>query len=572
MPTLRKGQKEFSIENQATIEVDGRLINVDEKDLCPNDLVVIQVEDIVPADLALTESRSLEVDEFEITGELLPVHKTEKGDIIFKGSRVTNGIGKGLVVAVGDHTEYGRILKQGLSLTTPQKYSIFDHHHLWMILLYLPAIFSLFLQENSPVMLGLLFIFFTLLFNILQNDALFNHLIINLGNDHLERANIQVRDPRVLEQMKDIGIFCFDKTGVLTTRTMSVKKIYLADRIFDADKPLNELSDKTANIINLACALCNDVHVFEKLELANPIDQALIMYAQKNGVDVKSLFLRVKRFFDQSFQSENRYMAAGFETDDSGKFLFVKGDPDVISKMCFRYLSSDGMVKEMDEEIRYKNKSAVSAIVRNGDTVIALAYQPCVDNVLSQMDLTFLGLLQLENSLQPETRGTIKKISEKGYRSLLLTGDKTETAVKIGEESGIATEPITVLTGKVIEKMGWADLTRQASYCSIFAKLTPSQKGALILGLQQSGYKVVMVGDGPNDGIALKVADIGISLKNNSSSIARKLSKILINNLNDLTIIIDQSLNVKMKIWQVKISRYILSAALLLGVYLWAFQ
>lgn len=556
-------------ENHVTIEQGGKLINIAEDDLSINDLVVIQTGDIVPADLKLIEARSLEVDEFDLTGELLPVFKVgDENTTVYRGSKVISGTGKGMVVAIGEQTEYGQIFKQKWEQSQPSELRLVDKRYFWLTILYLPAFVIQLFQSNNPALVIVVFLLFSFTLNLLQNDDLFKHLIISGIVKRLKRANIQIRDIDALERLAGVNIICFDKTGVLTTRRMDIKTVYFADRILEAAGGSLAIEESTGHLVTTACALCNDVMYYEKVDLANPIDKALITFAQKNGADIKQMLLRYRRIYDKPFDSENRYMACGFETSDAERHYFAKGDPEVILRMCTHYLVSAGARKKTDHEFWTTIKSSVDTIVQSGDTAIALAYKTGNSADNSTEEYAFLCLLQLENSLQPGVEAVIRKISEKGIRSLLLTGDKAETAAKIGAESGITSGLKAVLTGRAIERMEWAEVGRQAAYCSVFARLTPSQKGMLVRQLQQTGQCVVMVGDGPNDGIALKMADVGISLVNNSSFIARNLSKILINDLADLLTLLEGSLKIKRGIEQFKLGRVFIFVVFFLGIYL----
>jgi Ca2+-transporting ATPase len=151
----------------------------------------------------------------------------------------------------------------------------------------------------------------------------------------------------------------------------------------------------------------------------------------------------------------------------------------------------------------------------------------------------------------------------------MLTGDRPNTAGKIGEEIGIANGPNAALTGRDIEKMELSEVARQSAYCSVFARLLPSQKGIIIRLFQQKGHYVAMVGDGANDSIALKVADIGISFVENSSPFAKRLSKILINDLGDLLVIVQGSKRSKWRVKFITWFRIAILITLLFALYMW---
>lgn len=554
--------------NLVTIVKDGKLINIPDDDLRPADLVVFQAGDIVPADLKLIEAWELEIDEFDVTGEIMPVVKklADEDVFLYMGSRVTKGAGKGLVIATGDQTEYGQVLQQSWEKNKPYEFRFFKKEYLIPVLLLLPAFAVLIHQSDQDYLVSAIYGLLAVLLIFLQNYELVDYWIISGELKTCEHLQIQIRDPGALERMSDIDTICYDKTGVLTTRHIDVQRIYFANAIHPADQLLGD--GETARQTRLACALCHDVIYYEKIDTANPIDKAIISLASKNGIDVPEALSQHQRIYDQPFDSENRFMACGY--DINGKAIyFVKGDPAVVLKMCDDYLTAAGEKKKADFNFWMLINDHIDAITQNGGMVIALATTAEYFGQ-GQGKYTFLCLLQLENTLQPGARETIRASSLEGIRSILLTGDRAETAARVGVACGITTNPNIFLTGKVIERMGLGEVGRQSDYCSIFARLLPSQKGVLIRLLQQRNHLVAMVGDGPNDGIALKSADISISFVQNSSPIARRLSKILINNLTDLLILRESSGRIKQRAEELHTLRGVLFVMVFLSLYLWA--
>lgn len=553
-----------------TITKDGELVNIDTDNLRVDDVVVLQTADIVPADLKLVEANGLEVDEFDITGELLPVIKEvgEEAVILYAGSKVTRGTGKGIVIAVGEETEYGRIVNQVWEQEQPDRSRVIESRYLWLVILLLPPLIVQVTQVTNVVVVIAFHLLLAFLLGVLQNDNLFKKNLVAGERRKLEESKIQIRDVKALERMGGMDILCLDKTGVLTTRQMEVKNIYLGDRLIAATSTSIKDSDAW-HWVKTACALCNDVSFWEKIGQANPVDKALISFALKEGMDVRDLFLRARRIYDKPFDSENRYMACGFELD-GGRQYFAKGDPAVIQRRCNQYLTAAGERKRMDNDFWNVNLSNMQAINQSGDTVIGLAFMTdAADKEPRQF--TFLCLLQLENPLHAGAREIVHRAKEKGIRSILLTGDRAETAGRIAEQCGMTTDPAMVLTGGSIARMELREVARQSAYCSVYARLIPSQKGTLVRLLRERGHCVGMVGDGINDGIALKAADIGISFTENSSPIAQRLAHILINKLDDLTLLVESADRIKNRIGQLRIIRIGLMAVSLISVYAWAF-
>lgn len=552
--------------NLVTIVKDAELSNIEKDNLKVGDVVVLQTADIVPADVKLTEAHRLEIDEFEITGEIMPVVKMadESDAMIYMGSRVVRGTGKGIVVATGKQTEYGKVLRQEGKQSKVYEFRLFEKKRFILLGLLVPAFIIQAIRSDNIFALVAFYSLLALALLLLQNDDLIKHYLEISETKRLENFNIQITDAGTLEQMSKADIMCFDKTGVLTTRHMDVKNVHFADGTFNTDG-LTGINESTFRWFKTALALCNDVRFFEKLGQADPIDEALISFAIENGVDVRSLIQRYKRIYDQPFDPESRYMACGFEMEGK-KYYFAKGDPQVVLKMCSRYVTATGIQKGTGLEFWRSNRLNLDSISQNGDIVIALAYSRN-----PSADYTFLCLLQLENSLRAGVGETIKSFFEKGVRSLLLTGDRVETAVRVAEACGIAKDSKACLTGKGMERMDPTEVVRQSDYCSVFARLLPSQKGFLIRLLQQKGHRIVMVGDGVNDGIALKVADVGISFAKDSSPVARRFAKILVNDLPDLVQVMESARRINSRVRRSRIVNRSLTILLLFGVYLWAF-
>lgn len=552
--------------NPVTIVRDGKLTNIDTYSLYKGDLVVLQAGDIVPADVKLVEANGLETDEFDITGEIMPVIKKvdEQNGILYMGSRIVRGTGRGRVIATGEQTEFGKVLKQSWELRKPYRLHIFDKLSLVILALLLPAFFIFFVQGTNELVVIAIILAAAFVLIFFQNGEFFKYLLVSNEQKKFEQMNIQIRDPKALESISAINMICFDKTGVLTTRQMDVKNVFYAESAQVSYPPQDE--EHLPEIINLACALCNEVVFLEKIDLANPIDKALIAFVQKSGVNLDELHTQYKRVFDQPFDSENRYMACGFQRGDDEVYYFMKGDPAVIVNHCTHYLTSTGATKKLDWNFFSNNASNIQKINQNGDTAIAIAFSSEVSKH-HPVNFTFLCLLQMENSLQPGVREMIKSVSERRIRSILLTGDRAETAGRVGLECGITYDPRICLTGRTIQHMALEEVARQSAYCSVFARLLPSQKAVLIRLFQQKGYTIAMIGDGPNDGIALKAADIGISFMENSSPIARRLSRILINELDDVLKLMEASDRLNRRIGNLEVIRLLAMTGLVVGTY-----
>jgi len=549
--------------NIATIERTGRIVNIAESDVHNGDTLFLQAGDLVPADLKLLEARELEVDEFDLTGEIMPVVKKVGDDIfVYRGSKVTRGQGKGVVIAIGEETEYGKILGQRWGQVKYRFPSLLKARYFALPALLFPPFVVLVVRYSNFALictLCLAMAFFTVL---MQNNELFKYVFSSREVKKIASKNIHVNDETFLETIDRVDTVCFDKTGVLTTREMEVEGVHLADEASDADSFLSNRS--IFELTGIACALCNDVMFLEKMSQANPVDRALISFASKNKVDIERLASEYKRIYDKPFDSEERYMACGYEFGDK-EVYFAKGDPDVILKMCKNYITASGSEKKIHSDVFLSINAKTHSINQQGGVAIALAYSYGTSET-PPTHYSFLCLLQMANPVKPGAPEAIKNLERRQKRPVILTGDRPETALKIAGEVGIDNTSDHCLTGKHMERMEFSEIGRQSEHNTVFARLSPSQKGILIMQLQQRNHCVAMVGDGANDTIALKVADVGISFVENSSPFAQRVSKILINDLVDLSTLFQSARRTKQQIRCLILFRASILASILLAL------
>lgn len=555
--------------NITTILQDGKPTNIAEEELRKGDILLLQAGDLVPADLKLTEARGLEVDEWDLTGEIAPVGKRVDGDnvYVYRGSRVTRGNGYGVVTATGDETEYAQCLKQSWERHQYRRPPLLNRNSLLILVLILP-LFALELSRHAhDALLVLLGAVLTVVAVLLENSSLFEYIVTMRAVRAMEKRGIRIRDIMALTMAARLNIVCLDKTGVMTTRNLRVKQIYLAETTpahgyFATD-------DEAARLTRLGCALCNDVIYAEKSDLANPVDRALITFARAHGADIADAHQKYRRVYDKPFDSAEKYMACGFES--SGKTLyFVKGDPEVVLKLCRSCVTQSDLQQMIDLRIWITIEAHRKSISETGDVVIALAYAVGAA-AIPPSAYTFLGLVQIENPLQPEAPGVLRALRREGIRTVMLTGDRSETALKIAAEAGVFGDVNRYLTGRQMVQMGTWDIGEQASYVSIFTRLLPSQKGLLVRLLQQKNKVVAMVGDGANDTVALKVADIGIAFGSDASPLAKRVSPIQINDLTDLVTIIQGARRRQERLDELAAFRAMLLIVIFLVLYAWVF-
>ena len=291
-------------------------------------------------------------------------------------------------------------------------------------------------------------------------------------------------------------------------------------------------------IVN-GCALCHDFAYQQTMTLGNPVDRALMSFAEQNGVNIEDSLRQYQRFYHKPFNSEERYMACGFDHGHSGKRIyFAKGDPEVLLKRCNSYVTPQGERRPKDFSFLSAVRVKMEEMSHDGSVIIGLAWS---ENSLIEppSSYMFLCLFRMENPLRPDAKAVLSELSGKGIRNVILTGDRTETALRIGAETGIKGADKFYLTGRDIEKMPLPEVAKQSEFISIFTRLSPSQKGIVTRSFQQRGHGVAVIGDGTNDVIALKSANVGISFVEQSSPLAKRAAKVLIQDLTDILCLVE---------------------------------
>ena len=518
-----------------TIEKNGNIITVDESDLGVGDVVVLQTGDEVPADLALIQASGLEVDTFELTGVLLPVGVGVDDDdpTLYKGGRVVRGSGKGIVRAVGAKTEYGKVFQQEVSSLGEERVKWFAKQDIWWLIFSLPLL-PLLILFTDRVVLGLsCYLLLSAVFFFMKHGDLHQQLLSRLLSTSLKHSGIMFSSMKAFREVKDIDLICFDKTGVLTTRETKISQLVFSGGVVEVSDGLKNLDAFTSDMVIKSCALTHDTWFYERIDSGHPLDRAMIRFAQEQGAKIDRMLEVYDRVYDQPFSSESRYMICGYKHPQEGVLYLMKGDPKIVRTHCRFFTTLNGETKKIGADYLIHYRNVVNESDRSGHKTITLAYATN-KSALESNDFTILCVLQFRNTMQPGVSDVINYVSDLGIRSLLLTGDSPESAVWAAEQSGIGKDDQGYLTGAMLNRMSFNEIRRQMRYCAIFARLSPSQKGLLVRLLQNRQTNVAMVGDGFNDGIALKVADVGFSFRQESSPIARKFSQVLVNEIRDL--------------------------------------
>lgn len=530
----------------AAVLRDGQRVTVDGADLVPGDVVLLEAGDKVPADLRVIEARGLAAHEAILTGESVPVEKSEKavapgmplGDrssMLWSGTLVTQGTALGLVVATGKATEIGRIgglLADVEQLTTPLVAQM-DHFSRWLSLLILLAsgillAYGYFVghQDFSELFMTVVGVAVAA---IPEGLPAVMTITLAIGVQAMAQRHAIVRRLPAIEAIGSVSVICTDKTGTLTRNEMFVTAAETPEGVFvisgqgyapEGDiTPAGDLSR-----LGRAASLCNDASLRYRDENwtveGDPMEGALLALAGKSGGAAAE-----RRLDSIPFDGRHRFMAVLTE-GEGGRVIYVKGAPERVLRMCQGIEQGDW-------------HDRAEAMARRGLRVLALAERPVegtkIEGSTLEGSLVLLGLVGMIDPPRPEAIAAVAECRAAGIRVKMITGDHAGTATAIAAQIGLQ-NPTSVLTGVDLDKLDDAQLALEVTGTDVFARTSPEHKLRLVSALQANGLSVAMTGDGVNDAPALKRADAGIAMGLKGSEAAKEAADLVLADDNFATI------------------------------------
>ncbi len=496
-------------------------------DLVPGDIVHLAAGDVVPADVVLLTARDLTLDLSMITGESSPVERdarvvidadstvrtTDLPCVAPAASGVVTGSGQGIVWAIGPASTIGEIaalvevVHRGDSVLERQVAAL---SRLTAVLAVLAGAATLFIASLSTSVEFLAALTFaTGVIVALVPEGLLPTLSVSLaiGARRMAERGAAVRRLSAVEAVGAVTVICTDKTGTLTQNTLSV--LGFADAA-GSSVPAPETL--------LAAALCNDAFPDNDGFAGDPIDVALVRWAQSHGCDVVAQRRAHPRTEDVRFESARRYMSVTCNVGGVPR-TFIKGAPEAVLALD----ASGGR----NEAIA----GMVEAAAGRGERVILLTSGPSGERP------TVLGLVRLHDPPRPEVRAAIEACRRARVRVIMLTGDHPATAQAVALEIGLAETALPVCDGATLDELSDQRLLDRLRADTIFARIDPRQKLRIATLLRGAGEVVVVTGDGINDAPALRAADVGVAMGRRGTEVAKQAADIVLADDNFATIV-----------------------------------
>ncbi|XP_063103846.1 calcium-transporting ATPase type 2C member 2 isoform X3 [Cavia porcellus] len=533
---------------------DGKLQHLLARDLVPGDIVCLSAGDRIPADIRLTQVTDLLVDESSFTGEVEPCSKTDDplpggGDlsalsnIVFMGTLVQCGKGQGVVIGTGERSQFGEVFKMMQAQETPKTplQKSMDRLGRQLTLFSFGIIGLLMLigwvQGKPPLAMFTIGVSLAVA-AIPEGLPIVVTVTLVLGVLRMAKKRVIVKKLPIVETLGCCDVICSDKTGTLTANEMTVSQLVTSDGLraevsgvgyssagtvclLPAKEVLKKFACVSVGKLVEAGCVANNAVIGRNTVMGQPTERALLVLAMKMDLgDIREAYVRQQEI---PFSSAQRWMAVRCRprAEDQGDVYFMKGAFEEVIRSCTTY-NNGGIALPLtpqQEALCLQEERRMGSL---GLRVLALAAGPELGS------LTFLGLVGIIDPPRDGVKEAVGVLSRSGVSVKMITGDALETASAIGRDIGLCNGELSAMSGQEVESMEPDALAGRVKEVSVFFRTSPKHKLKIIKALQESGAVVAMTGDGVNDAVALKSADIGIAMGQAGTDVSKEAASMIL--------------------------------------------
>lgn len=528
-----------------------KIIEISIDDIVKNDVIILSSGEKIPADGILIRGK-LSVDESSLNGESKEVYKELTKDIniisdknkVYRGTTIYDGTAEVLITKVGMDTLYGKMAKE---LTTGEDISplklrltnlakiISKIGYIAAILIAISYLFSkIFILNNFNLsiikaiplntIIGYILEAMTLAVSVLvmavpEGLPMMITLVLSTNSKKMLKNKVLVRKMVGIETAGSLNILFTDKTGTITNGKMEV--ISILDGSLNEYTNINELLPSYRQILIDSIIYNNDSEydsTTNKIIGGNITDKALLSFAGQNKKDTIKIIDKIM------FNSQNKYSISIIEKNNK-KIKLIKGAPDVLLKYTTNYIDENGKSKYLDKE---KLMSIIKEKTNKGIRAIAISTSQSIyptDNIRRNI---LVGIIFIKDEIRKEARDGLNLIKSAGINTIMVTGDSKETATSIAKEVGIVSNNADViLSSNELSKINDEELKKIIPRLKVVSRALPEDKKRLVLLTKELGLVTGMTGDGVNDCIALKKADVSFAM-GSGTEVAKEASDIVI--------------------------------------------
>lgn len=518
-----------------TVRREDTEAEIDSKELVVGDIIILDTGDMVPADVRILKSNHLKVDQSALTGESGGVSKHSDpvqcdevlgcNNLAFMGTNVIGGSAEAVVVAVGDDTIFGSMAEKLTRRKAPTTYDkgskAIANVLLKIMYLMVPPVFLImlvkdYLNNGSFTIDGVLSaVTFALTLAIgLMPEMLATIVSANLakGSIDMSKNKVIVKDVTAIQNFGAMDVLCSDKTGTLTQNRISVQDC-------------NDIYGNASGSVELMSCI-NSANL---KSATNQIDWALDEYAEVNGLTEK--IAEYEYVADVPFDFTRRRATVVVRKNEDVNMMVSKGAMPEILSISSGYLDGNRDIQPLDEKTINDMMGLVEWYSSKGMRVLGIThkYIPAGKTEFTEADecdLIIAGFLVFTDPVKPTAAGAIRDMAEYGIEVKVLTGDNEYVSRHVCDQIGIGSE--NILVGSTIDQMSDEELAAAVEGTSIFARLSPDNKSRIVLALKSNGHTVGLMGDGINDVVAMKNADVSISVDTGSDIAKETASMILL--------------------------------------------
>ncbi|MFA6512369.1 MAG: HAD-IC family P-type ATPase [Patescibacteria group bacterium] len=566
---------------------DGTVQTIEQIELVPGDILVVETGDILAADARILEYTNLKVNESILTGEAVPVHKSNKklaektaipdrANMLFRGTTVVYGRARALVTATALETQYGSIVaevQKSENTSTPiqQRFSTLSRSIGVAVIGVALLVVALGIARDIPIVEMILVGLSLAVSAIPEGLPIVVTITLAIGMWRMAKRKAIVRKLPAVETLGSVNLIASDKTGTLTFGEMMVQRAFVDEKEFTAsgkgyqrdglfllhNHPVDHVKEKGLSRALLLGALCNNASLrYPEKNAENPHPEtvgdpteiALLVGAVKGGIEPNNLKERHSRIGEIPFDSDKKYMMT-IHKDGKKELVAIKGAPEKILAMSSKIFVG-GKVHKLTAALRDIIEREYAQMAHNSLRGIAVAELSSHNGmkdaarVSKEKNLTFVGLFGISDAIREEAATTISVAARAGIRTIMITGDHKDTAIAIAYELEIlpkdgSKEDIdaAVIDGLTLDELSDDELLKRLPKLRVAARVSPEHKLRIVRLAKQQGNVVAVTGDGVNDAPALVEGDIGIAVDQQSTDAAKGASDILLTDGNFATII-----------------------------------